>query len=240
MVQKSRLASIEQLAEVPVLRDLPTSGLTALQPHAILHTYQGEEIVMFEGDRLLPQLYVLLQGTLRLTRIGTSGKETLLRTLLPGEIFAAPALVGDAIAPATVTAIMESRVLTIGREALFQQIRNTPEVAFRVIEVYNQRLQQMHQTIHDLISERAVVRLVHLLQHYASQFGIVCGLQGDQLNSKLSHHQISRSIGITYEECVRLFSQLKGVVSYQRGGKITVLDWKTLNAIADGIIDSTE
>lgn len=238
MVQKFRFVSIEQLMGVLVLRDLQVCDLIALQPYTVLYTYQKKEVVMFEGDRLLPQLYALLQGTLRLTRVGTSGKETILRTLLPGEIFAAPALVGDAIAPATVTAMMESQVLTIQREALFQQIRNTPEVAFRILEVYNQRLQRMHQTIHDLVSERAVVRLVHLLQYNATQFGTVRGLQGEQLNLKLSHHQIARSIGVTYEECVRLFSQLKEVISYQHGGKITVLDWKALGAIADGIIDS--
>lgn len=237
MLQKSGFASIEQLAEVSVLKDLQISDLIALQPYGVLHLYQKEEVVMYEGDRLPLQLYALLQGRLRLTRISTSGKETLLRTLLPREIFAAPALVGDAIAPATVTAMVESQILTIEREALLQQIRNTPEVAFRILEVYNQRLQQMHQTIHDLVSEQAVVRLARLLQHYATQFGTVRSVQGEQLNPKFSHHQVARSIGITYEECVRLFSQLKGVVSYQRGGKITVLDWKTLNSIADGIID---
>jgi CRP-like cAMP-binding protein len=231
--KKSRFASIEQLAEVSVLKDLQISDLAALQPYAILRPYQKEEVVMSEGDRLPLQLYALLQGQLRLTRIGTSGKETLLRTLLSGEIFAAPALVGDSIAPATIIAMMDSQVLTIQREALLQQIRNTPEVAFRILEVYNQRLQQMHKTIHDLISEQAIVRLVRLLQYHAAQFGTVRGVQGDQLNLKSSHYQIARSIGITYEESVRLLSQLKEVVSYQRGGKIIVLDWEALNAIAD-------
>jgi CRP/FNR family transcriptional regulator, cyclic AMP receptor protein len=237
MLQKSMLVAVDRLAEVSVLKDLRIADLIALQPYARLHHYRSGEIVTIEGERLSPQLYTLLQGELRLTRVGTSGKETLFRTLLPPEIFAAPALVGSAIAPATVTAIVESQVLTIEREALLEQIRHTPEIAFRILEVYNHRLQQMHQTIHDLVSERAVVRLVHLLQRQTIEFGTVQTLQGAQLNLKLSHHQIARSIGITYEECVRLFAQLKGVVSYQRGGKVTILDRQTLAAIADGSID---
>jgi CRP/FNR family transcriptional regulator, cyclic AMP receptor protein len=237
MVQKSMFVSVDRLAEVSVLADVPIPDLLTLQPYAVLHHYQPGEIVMLEGDRLSPQLYALLQGELLLTRVGTSGKETLFRTLLPGEIFAAPALVGDAISPATVTAMAESQVLTIEREALLDRIRHTPEIALRILEVYNRRLQQMHQTIHDLVSERAVVRLIHLLQHQAIQFGTVETLEGAQLNLKLSHHQIARSIGITYEECVRLFGQLKGVISYQRGGKIAILDRKTLDALANGTID---
>jgi CRP/FNR family transcriptional regulator, cyclic AMP receptor protein len=186
---------------------------------------------------LSPQLYTLIQGTLRLTRIGTSGKETLLRTLLPNEIFAAPALFGDAIAPATVMATIESQVLTIDRAALLQQIRQTPELAFRILEIYNQRLQQMHQTIHALVSESAIVRLANLLQRHVTESGTVRVVQGEQLNLKLSHYQIARSIGISYEEYVRLLSQIKTVVSYQRGGKIVVLELESLDAIADGTID---
>ena len=95
----------------------------------------------------------------------------------------------------------------------------------------------MHQTIHALISESAIVRLANLLQRHADKSGTVRVVQGDRLNLKLSHYQIARSIGISYEECVRLLSQIKAVVSYQRGGKIIIIDRETLDAIADGTID---
>jgi CRP/FNR family transcriptional regulator, cyclic AMP receptor protein len=81
MVQKFRAIEIEQLTAVSVLKDLQAADIIALQPHTVLHFYQKGDVVMTEGERLLPQLYTLIQGTLRLTRIGTSGKETLLRTL---------------------------------------------------------------------------------------------------------------------------------------------------------------
>jgi CRP/FNR family transcriptional regulator, cyclic AMP receptor protein len=98
----------DRLKAVLILRDLSDADITALQPYTLLHPYQKGDVVMIEGDRLLPQLYILIQGTLEVTRLSTSGKETLLRTLAPNEIFAAPALFGDKIAPATVTAIVDS------------------------------------------------------------------------------------------------------------------------------------
>ncbi|MEH2369441.1 hypothetical protein [Nostoc sp.] len=55
-----------------------------------------------------------------------------------------------------------------------------------------------------------------------------------QLRSRLPYYQIARSIGITYEECVRLFKQIQAGVTYQRGGKILVLDQMKLDAIAQG------
>ncbi len=49
---------------------------------------------------------------------------------------------------------------------------------------------------------------------------------------ELPYYQIARSIGITYEEFARLFKQLKGILVYQRGGKIIVRDWQKLIAVA--------
>lgn len=55
------------------------------------------------------------------------------------------------------------------------------------------------------------------------------------LDDELPYYRIAHSIGITYEECVRLIKNLKSVLAYSRGGKITILDVKGLDAIASGI-----
>ena len=107
-------------------------------------------------------------------------------------------------------------------------ISQHPEISLGILEVFNDRLQQLHNTVHGLISERAIVRLVRLLQYYKDRYGTHVVQQGDRLNIKLPYYQIARSIGITYEECVRLFKKLKGIVIYQRGGIIIVQDWKKL------------
>lgn len=189
---------------------------------------------MHEGDRLPAKLYALLSGSLQVTKTATTGKETILRTLSAGEIFAAPALVGNGIAPATVTAESDCHILSVNREALLETIQRTPEVALRMMMVFNQRLQQLHETVHGLISERALIRIARYIQYFAVHYGTEVTKQGVCLRMKLPYYQIARSIGITYEECVRLFKQLRSIVSYSRGGKITVLNWEELEIIASG------
>lgn len=189
---------------------------------------------MQEGDNLPTQLYSLLRGVLRVTKTAQTGKETILRTLLAGEIFAAPAIFGNGIAPATVTAEKNCHILTVEREGLLEAIRETPEIALRMLNVFNQRLQLLHDTVHGLVSERAIVRLAQFIQYYAAQYGTDSSPIGQCLNAKLSYYQIARSIGITYEECVRLFKSIQSIVTYSRGGKITILDSDALAAIASG------
>ncbi|MBD2122338.1 Crp/Fnr family transcriptional regulator [Trichocoleus sp. FACHB-262] len=230
-------ATIEQLASISVFTQLQFEQLASLQPHTLVQTYQAGEIVSHEGDRLPPRLYALIRGLLRVSKTASSGKETILRTLTNGDIFAAPALFGNGIAPATVMAESASQLLMVDREALLAVIQANPEVALKMMAVLNQRLQQLHEMVHGLVSERAIVRLARLIQYSAIDQGTETTEQGVCLTLRLSHYQIARSIGITYEECVRFFKQLRSIVAYSRGGKITILDWGKLDAIAQGLIE---
>jgi CRP-like cAMP-binding protein len=175
-----------------------------------------------------------LSGSLRVAKTAAAGKETILRTLFQGDIFAAPALLGNGIAPATVTAETDVQVLTTERKFLLAAIRENPEIALRILAVFNQRLQQLHDTVHGLVSERAIVRLARFIHYFAVEQGTKIADNSVCLEKRFPYYQIARSIGITYEECVRLFKKLKPFVSYSRGGKIMVLDWEKLEALASG------
>ena len=84
-------ATVEQLSQILVFVDLTLPELERLQPHTQVQHYSQTEIVMQEGDRLPAKLYALLSGSLQVVKTAITGKETILRTLPPGEIFAAPA-----------------------------------------------------------------------------------------------------------------------------------------------------
>ena len=227
-------ATFEQLAQISVFANLTAPEWVDLQPHTWIQPYSQGENIMHERDRLPAQLYALLSGTLQVTKTALTGKETILRTLSAGEIFAAPALLGDGIAPATVTALKDCQVLTIDRDALLTAIQHNPQIALKILVVFNQRLQQLHELVHGLVSERAIVRLARVIQYAALEQGTEKNAEGACLRVQMPYYQIARSIGITYEECVRLFKQLQGIVSYHRGGKIAILNGEGLEAIASG------
>ncbi|HEY9663183.1 MAG TPA: Crp/Fnr family transcriptional regulator [Allocoleopsis sp.] len=225
-------ATVEQLTAISVFAHLQPDQLTSLQPYTVVQTYQVGEIVNHEGDRLPARLYALIQGLLRVSKTAASGKETILRTLTSGDIFAAPALFGNGIAPATLTVEKEAQVLMVDRDALLAVIQANPEIALKMMAVFNQRLQQLHEAVHGLVSERAIVRVARLLQQAAMEPESRPDGETICLRQPLAYYEIARSVGITYEECVRLFKQLHAVVSYSRGGQITILDWDGLEAIA--------
>ena len=223
-------SSLVQLRQISIFQDLAIAELESLIPYSYVREYQAGEIVMHEGDCLPQQLHALISGKLEIKKTADNGKETIVRLIPPGELFAAPAIFGNGIAPAMVVCQIDSEVLTIERDALLRAIAQSPEISLKIIEVFNQRLQQLHDTVHGLISERAIVRLVKLIEYYCSRYGTQTLAEGELLNIQLPYYQLAHSIGISYEECVRLFKQLKGI-SYQRGGKIIISDRQKLLTI---------
>jgi CRP/FNR family transcriptional regulator, cyclic AMP receptor protein len=227
------LATVEQLSQILIFTDLETEQLEQLLHHSQVRQYLREEIILHEGEEVPAKLHALLCGKIQIKKTAATGKETILRILPVGEIFAAPALFGDGIAPATVVAQENCQILTVERHALLEVIARTPELALRIITVLNERIQMLHNTIHGLVSERAIVRLAKLIQYTMLQYGTDSSSNGQILKMNLPYYQMSRSIGITYEECVRLIGSLKSVMIYKRG-KITIFDTKALDEIASG------
>ena len=218
-------ASASQLQTITIFRNLDTLQINALLPFSYWQEYRPGEIIMREGEEIPHKLYCLIAGKLEIKKASAiTGKEAIIRLISGGELFAASAIFGNGMAPATVVCLHPSQVLTIEREALLAAIAQVPEISLNILSVYNDRLQQLHNTVQGLITEKPIIRLVKLLQYYYSYHGVSSLKDKELLNISLNYSQISRSIGVSYEECVRLFKQLKEVVNYQRGGKIMIQD----------------
>ena len=219
------LATVEQLKQLWILETVSREDLQQLQPHSPVQSFQKNEIVMIEGNYLPACLFGLITGTLQIQKTASTGKETVVRVIRSGQIFAAPAIFGNQIAPATVLSQEDSLVVTIEKTAIIEAIQKTPDIALRILETFNKRLQLLHETVHGLISERAIVRLARLILYHAKEYGTTQKQEGDVLNVKLPYYQMARMTGITYEECTRLLKRMETAVSYQRGGTIVICDW---------------
>jgi CRP-like cAMP-binding protein len=227
----SHPGTVSELQQIPLFAAMAPALVEHLAAASRLTDYAADAVVLQEGEALPPCLHLLVSGQLRVAKVAASGKETILRLLPAGEVFAAPALFGSGYAPATVVAAAPARVLTLERQALLEGFAQTPELAVHLLVVFNQRLQELHSRVHGLVSERAIVRLVHYLEHMAAEQGTVAVAGGEELKAQIPYYQIARTIGITYEECVRLFKQLQPEVTYHRGGRITVVDWGKLRTV---------
>mgnify|MGYP000311824779 CR=1 FL=1 len=143
--------------------------------------YGKGEIIFHKSDSLPAKLYAVASGVIKVSKIATTGKETILPNLGIGEIFAAPALLGNGISPATITAESDCEILTVERDALLTAIQQKPDIALGMLAFFNNRIQQLHETVHGLVSERAIIRLARLIQYFATTSGTETKAEGERL-----------------------------------------------------------
>jgi CRP-like cAMP-binding protein len=104
-------------------------------------------------------------------------------------------------------------------------------VGLRLLLTLSERLRDVHEQLHAVISERARTRLAKLISRYMSR-------EGNPIQTPLPHQVLARMAGITYEESVRIIGEWSHetlpLLAYCRGGRITVLEPERLATIAEG------
>jgi CRP-like cAMP-binding protein len=215
------------------LPDATLDGLIAAGKMRVAH-YGRAEYIFHEGQERGPGLYMLVDGCVRISKVASSGKETVIRVIRPGEIFAAVALFSDcSIMPATASALEDATVLEVERPTLLALVAEHPEWAFSLLGFMSGRMRYLQSRLHAMVSERAPNRLAQIIVDHAATVGVDDdGLVRQCLTYKL----LSELAGITYEETVRIMRgwATSGYLAYGRHGRIRLLEPRQLEALAVG------
>jgi CRP-like cAMP-binding protein len=222
----------EQWLTHPVFRQLSPEALTMLRLQGSVRTYAAGEHVFHEGEERPPALYILLSGSMHVSKVAASGKETIIRIVRPGEIFGSVVLFGKPAMPATATIDEAATVFSLPRSAFLDLIRQDPEWAMYLMHTLADRMRELQDRLHGVASERAPSRLAGILRHQAQRDGV--WPQGS-LTTPLSYAMLAQMGGITYEETVRIVRGWvrAGWLAYRRGGHVDVLDGVALAQVAD-------
>lgn len=225
------------LTQLDFFKGLDASELRHLTENARVRAFHVSDVLFHEDDPLEPTLRILMSGGLEIRKSAANGKETVVRLIRPNEIFAVAALYDRKVAPATVVASEKSQVLEIRMDDIQAHMAENPGIAMKLLVAFAQRLRETQDALHAVVSERAKTRLAALLLRILDREGGMRGTGGLTLKTKLPHATLSRMVGITYEECVRLVREWchePAILRYERGGVITVLDRKGLESLILG------
>lgn len=225
------MIATDLLASIPLFAELDEAQLARIAAVSHAHWLEPGECVIREAEPMPPYFHALLVGTVQIVKSALSGKETTIRLIRPGEIFAWAALLDDGPAPATARAMTRCRVVRIPHHAMSMLMAQEPALAMRLLATLCDRLRDLHEQLHAVISERARTRLARLILRHVDRDGAA--------PTPLPHQVLARMAGITYEESVRIVGEWshgpRPLVSYGRGGRIAVLDAAALAEVAEGL-----
>ncbi|UCG38570.1 MAG: cyclic nucleotide-binding domain-containing protein [bacterium] len=103
--------------------------------------YEDGEVVFREGEEG-NVMFVIQRGRVRVSRTTGEGEVTI-ATLGPGDVFGEMALFEREPRSATVTAMENSRILSIDKTRFFQNISRDPSMAFNLLRTLSERLRRI-------------------------------------------------------------------------------------------------
>ena len=154
------------LKAVSYFSNLDDAALKLVAQSAIRRVYDAGQVILLEGEPCAG-LYIVESGWLKAVKIGMDGREQVLQTLGPGDVFNAISVFTDAPNQATVTALETSQVWIVRREVLLSMMDEHPALARQVVKDLAGRVMHLVRMVEDLSLRSVEARLARLLLEQA-------------------------------------------------------------------------
>jgi CRP/FNR family transcriptional regulator, dissimilatory nitrate respiration regulator len=165
----------------------------------------------FRGDHF----YLLLEGSVKVVKTGYDGRESIIRFIQPGEVFAEAIILGQTEYPAGAIALSPSRVLEINRLD-FLRLFDHESLREEFIKSLIRKLFYLTSRVHYLSSFDVEERFFKFL---LERFG-----QHESYEITIAKRDIATAIGTVPETLSRLISRLKnqGDILEWEGSRVTL------------------
>lgn len=158
--------TVKSLKAVSYFSNLDDAALKLVAQTAIRHMYEAGQVILLEGEPCTG-LYIVESGWLKAIKIGMDGREQVLQTLGPGDVFNAIGVFTDAPNQATVTALETSQAWIVQREVLLTLMDEHPALARQVVKDLAGRVMHLVRMVEDLSLRSVEARLARLLMEQA-------------------------------------------------------------------------
>jgi CRP/FNR family transcriptional regulator len=191
------LERFRALRGTPILAGLGDPQVLALARAARRRDLKRRQALFFAGDPA-DQVYVVLGGALKVSRVSADGHEVTLTIVGPGELCGELALVEPGPRATVAEALQDARVLAIPVAEFNRVMGGSADLAAGVARRIGRRLREAEELVEDLASREVPARLARLLLRLAEQYGAPSN-GTVALALPLAHQDLAHCIGSTRE-----------------------------------------
>lgn len=187
------------------------------------HLSPGDTV--FRQGEPADELFVLLEGRVKVTQVTSDGQQVVVRLLGPGEMMGCVAAWGGGNYPGTATAQEETSVIGWSGAALGRLVERHPAIARNLLGTVGHSLQETQTRLRELATERVERRLAHALLRLVDKEG---------RSLRLTRQELAELAGTTLFTASRTLSawEAQGLVEAGRG-RVTVRRPDGLAALAE-------
>jgi len=196
--------------------------------------YPKGQSIFFSG-RSPTGVFCLMEGKVKMAKMGTDGKDQIVRFVLPGKLLGIRAFLSECAYTATATAIEESVICYLPGD-LFKYLQSKyPTITSCMITTLSQLLCEAEDKMTSIAQKNVRERLAETLLELNQVFSYGESSSENAKPISLTREDLSNIIGTATETVIRLLSDFKdiGLIDIQ-GRKIILKDTAALKNIARG------
>lgn len=162
---------VDFLRQIPIFEDLLDDQLENIAKLIIHRNYRKNNLILLEED-FGDTLFLIKDGSVKITRINEEGKEVILSILRNGEFFGEMSLFDGESRSANVIAMEDSEVMIIKRGDFMEMLEKYPKIAIYLLEELARRIRNSDRHIESLSLSDAEHRVGSAILRLAEDLGI--------------------------------------------------------------------
>jgi CRP/FNR family transcriptional regulator/CRP/FNR family cyclic AMP-dependent transcriptional regulator len=215
---------IDFLRSVNIFSDLSESELNSIQELCKTRKYPKNSMIILE-EEMGDVVFIVMSGTVKITRVNDEGKEVILAMLGSGEVFGEMAILDGESRSANALSQENCEVVAINREDFLNLLKTNNKVSLSLMTEFAIRLRKSDQQIEALSLDDAEHRIGVSILNLAEEMGVI--RQGVVTVENLPYQQDIANMSGTSRETVSRVMKIfedRGLIT-KTGHKLSIPDY---------------
>jgi CRP-like cAMP-binding protein len=227
MMREQRLMQDVDLQQIPYFAGLPEPALTRIKSAAHRHEYQAGAMIFTEGT-VCAGFHVVLDGLVRIYRVGQEGRLHTLNLLRPVSAFNEVSAVDGGSNPYNATAVTDASIMVIRRERLLRLLSNEPVLLNTYVRALARLNREYIELLEDMTFRTIPSRLAKLFLYETTYAETIA-----EAPTRLTQEEIASILGTTREVVGRALRNLLNAGLLRKEGRaIYIQDREGLEYLA--------
>lgn len=225
MSDETQNRRIAILRDIPLFGSLRDSQLALLADDLRHRDFSRDDVIFRQGDESR-EVYVILNGRVRIYKISPGGAETTIDIFSTHDILGEFAALDQLPRSATATAISPVSLLIMSQPAFVRHLATIPELSLSLARQLSRKLRWTAAYAEAIAQFDAAGRLLHILIQFNERYGraVIEGKEYE-LDLALTQSDLASMVGARREWVNRIIAEWRrrGLLDFDRG-VITILD----------------
>lgn len=209
---------VETLRNNPYFSTLPETALRELAEETQLRSYDKNEVIFLEGEECAG-LFIIRNGSVKLSKLSANGREMIFKTLGKGATFNEVPVFDEGHHAVNATAMEECQLWVVSPSLIREMLVRFPQMGRAVIINLARNLRMFVELVHNLSLYQVAQRLARCLMELPPD-----PVTGKKIKN-VTQVQLAAQLGTVREVLARALKELEraGAIRVSRG-KIEVVD----------------